>query len=100
MAGFLIPEWYKVSAPSVDDLLIASIIWGFSLAAGMFSCVKCVRQTRKSWKRSGRVNPYIVMIWAEWTVCTAIGVISWLFLKGILLARYGYHVVFVSSVHR
>jgi len=40
------------------------------------------------------------MIWAEWTVCTAIGVISWLFLKGILLARYGYHVVVVSSVHR
>ncbi|GJN69951.1 hypothetical protein PLIIFM63780_010390 [Purpureocillium lilacinum] len=69
MAGFLIPEWYKVSAPSVDDLLIASIIWGFSLAAG-------------------RVNPYIVMIWAEWTVCTAIGVISWLFLKGILLASF------------
>lgn len=88
MAGFLIPDWYTVVAPSVDDLLIASIIWGFSLAAGLFTCVKCVRQTSNSWKRSGRVSPYIVMIWAEWTVSMAIGVISWFFLRGILLARY------------
>ncbi|KAJ6443667.1 Sterol 3-beta-glucosyltransferase [Purpureocillium lavendulum] len=88
MAGFLIPEWYKVVPPPVDDLLIASIIWGFSLAAGLFSCVKCVRQTTKAWRRSGRVTPYIIMIWAEWVSCTAIGVLSWLFLRGIIPASF------------
>ncbi|OAQ59445.2 hypothetical protein VFPPC_10502 [Pochonia chlamydosporia 170] len=88
MAGFLIPDTYQVSAPSVDDLLIASIIWGFSLAAGLFSCVKCIRQTSHSWKRSSKVSPYIVMIWAEWTVSMVIGIISWFFLRGILLASF------------
>lgn len=87
MAGFLIPDTYVLVEPTLDELAVASIVWGFSLAAGMFGAVKCFRQTRRSWRRSRRVNLYVIMIWAEWTASMAIGVVSWVFIKGIIKAR-------------
>ncbi|KAL2671615.1 hypothetical protein Neosp_014205 [[Neocosmospora] mangrovei] len=68
MPGFLVPDHYKVVAPTLNDLLVASIIWGFTLATGIFSGHKAVKQTYAQWKRSGRAKPYVIMVWAEWLV--------------------------------
>lgn len=87
-AGFLTPQWYQEVAPTLDDLPIASIIWGFTLASGLFAAAKAVQQTRATWKRSRRIHAYATMVWAEWTVSTVIGVLSWLFIRGIIRARY------------
>lgn len=82
MAGFLVPDRYVVEVPTLDEVLISSVIWGFSLAAGVFAAVKAFRQTRVAWKRNRRVPAYSVMVWAEWFSSTAIGVLSWFFIRG------------------
>lgn len=88
MPGFLIPDNYVVVAPTEDDMLVASIIWGFTLATGMFAGNKAYKQTSAQWKRSRAIKPYSYMIWAEWLVSMVIGVLSWLFLKGTIEARF------------
>jgi hypothetical protein len=88
MPGFLVPDTYVVVPPSFDDLLVASIIWGCTLATGVFSCTKAVQQTRALWKRSQRIQPYVIMVWAEWIVNMVIGVLSWVFLRGLIQPRF------------
>ena len=88
MAGFLLSPNYQDAIPTIDDLTIASLIWGFTLSTGMFAANKAYTQTRTMWKRSRRVQAYGVMVWAEWTVSTVIGIISWCFIRGFVRARY------------
>ncbi|CAH0002117.1 unnamed protein product [Clonostachys byssicola] len=88
MAGFLVPDHYVVVEPPLTDLLVASIIWGFTLAVGIFSGHKAIKQTYAQWKRSGRAKPYIFMVWAEWIASTVIGCLAWLFLCGYIAPRY------------
>jgi hypothetical protein len=87
MPGFLVPDHYQVVSPGLNDLLVASIIWGFTLATGMFSGHKAVKQTYAQWKRSGRAKPYVIMVWAEWLVSIIISVLSWCFLRGFIEPR-------------
>ncbi|KAH8659740.1 hypothetical protein BGZ61DRAFT_370056 [Ilyonectria robusta] len=84
MAGFLVPDTYVVVTPSLNDLLIASIIWGFTLATGVFSGTKAFKQTWATWRQSRRLHAYAYMIWAEWIVSMVIGVLSWVFLRGFI----------------
>jgi len=88
MSGFLIPPWYQAVAPDLNDLLIATIIWGFSIGCGLFSAFKAIRQSKSSWERSHRIRPYVVMIWAEWLSSMTMGVLAWVFLRGFLEPRY------------
>lgn len=85
--GFLVPDTYVVVQPSLNDLLIASIIWGFTLATGVFSGTKAFKQTWATWRRSHRLHAYAIMIWAEWTVSMVIGVLSWTFIRGFITPR-------------
>ncbi|EXL68948.1 hypothetical protein FOPG_15016 [Fusarium oxysporum f. sp. conglutinans race 2 54008] len=87
MPGFLVPDTYVAVPPSYDDLLVVSIIWGCTLATGVFSATKAVQQTRAQWKRSRRMQPYVIMVWAEWIVNMVIGVLSWTFLRGFFEPR-------------
>ncbi|KAH7137749.1 hypothetical protein EDB81DRAFT_844213 [Dactylonectria macrodidyma] len=82
--GFLVPDTYVVVEPSLNDLLIASIIWGFTLATGVFSGTKAFKQTWATWRRSHRLHAYAIMIWVEWTVSMVIGVLSWVFIRGFI----------------
>ncbi|KAI0123874.1 hypothetical protein BJ170DRAFT_697645 [Xylariales sp. AK1849] len=91
MTGFLVPEWYVAEPPSDTDMNIASIIWGFSLSCACFTFVKASRQTWKSWSRTKSVTSYVMMIWAEWTVCLVISIVSWLFLKGFIPVSFWFY---------
>ncbi|KAF4991463.1 hypothetical protein FDECE_14033 [Fusarium decemcellulare] len=96
MPGFLVPDHYKVVAPTLNDLLIASIIWGFTLATAMFSGHKAVKQTWAQWKRSGRAKPYVMMVWAEWLVSVVISVLSWCFLRGFIEPSFWIYFTFLA----
>ncbi|RSL45513.1 hypothetical protein CEP54_014234 [Fusarium duplospermum] len=96
MPGFLVPDHYQVVAPTLNDLLIASIIWGFTLATGMFSGHKAVKQTYAQWKRSGRAKPYVIMVWAEWLVSIIISVLSWCFLRGFIEPSFWIYFTFLA----
>ncbi|KAH6655143.1 hypothetical protein BKA67DRAFT_534081 [Truncatella angustata] len=93
--GFLLPSWYTAEQPSDLDLNIASIIWGFSLALAVFTLNKGIRQSWKAHKR-GKLwnNTYIIMVWAEWFVCVAISIISWLYLSPSLSILPGFWIFF------
>ncbi|KAK4640823.1 hypothetical protein QC761_606950 [Podospora bellae-mahoneyi] len=82
--GTLVPPWYKPDPPSEHSLDLASFLWGASTAIACFSFSKAVRQTRRSWLHTHKVNAYIVMVWLEWTACVIMSVVSWLFLIGII----------------
>ncbi|SPJ79018.1 uncharacterized protein FTOL_07409 [Fusarium torulosum] len=88
MAGFLIPDHYVVVPPSTTDQLVASIIWGFTLAIGIFSAQKAAKQTWEQYKRTGRARAYIWMIWAEWLSSMVIGILSWCFIRGYIAPSF------------
>ncbi|KAH8728902.1 hypothetical protein GQ44DRAFT_823678 [Phaeosphaeriaceae sp. PMI808] len=84
MTGFLVSPGYHAPAPDPDDMYIASIVWGFSIASSIFTAVKAIQQSSASWKRSGRVSPYIVMVWLEWLASVLMGIFCWFFLRGTI----------------
>ncbi|KAM0193349.1 hypothetical protein ACHAPA_004464 [Fusarium lateritium] len=84
MPGFLIPDHYAIVPPSTTDQLVASIIWGFTLAVGIFSAQKAGKQTWEQYKRTGRARAYIWMVWAEWLASIIIGILSWCFIRGYI----------------
>ncbi|KAI0144979.1 hypothetical protein BJ166DRAFT_82493 [Pestalotiopsis sp. NC0098] len=92
--GFLLPSWYVPEQPTLMDLNVVCIIWGFSLATAVFTFSKACQQSWKSYKRGKLFNAYIIMIWAEWSVCCIISVVSWLFLSPSLSILPGFWIFF------
>ncbi|KAL0932107.1 uncharacterized protein CTRU02_213060 [Colletotrichum truncatum] len=90
MAGTLVPPWYEEHPPSVNDMNIASMFWGFTLGVGLWSGVKGYRQTMASWRRIHRINAYVWFIWAEWLASMVIGIVSWCYLTGKLETSFEY----------
>lgn len=88
MVGFLISPWYKPYEPTEGDLILATFLWGFTLALAICVLAKGVKQTLRSFRRCHFWNPYIIMIWVEWASCLGVAVSSWLFLRGIIHPRY------------
>ncbi|KAK8137386.1 hypothetical protein PG984_005326 [Apiospora sp. TS-2023a] len=84
MPGFLVPDRYKPHDSSVDDLMIISIIWGVTIAAGLFTASKAYKQSKAMYKRTGTVSTYTMMIWAEWTASMTIGVLCWCHIRGYI----------------
>ncbi|KAF7562848.1 hypothetical protein G7046_g1264 [Stylonectria norvegica] len=82
--GWLIPEWYVAELPSKTDMNTASVFWGFALGVAIFCATQAAQQTRRSYRRSGRITAYCAMIWADWTASMVMGAISWCFLKDII----------------
>lgn len=92
--GFLLPSWYVPEQPTLMDLNVVCIIWGFSLAMAVFTFSKACQQSWKSYKRGKLFNAYIIMVWAEWSVCCIISVVSWLFLSPSLSILPGFWIFF------
>ncbi|KAI1264776.1 hypothetical protein F5Y18DRAFT_390058 [Xylariaceae sp. FL1019] len=82
MTGFLVPAWYKSIQPTATELNVACVIWGISLATTAFTGSKTFKQTWRVVKRTGGLNAYIVLVWAELVASTLMGIVSWLFLDG------------------
>ncbi|KAH0443612.1 hypothetical protein CcaCcLH18_00925 [Colletotrichum camelliae] len=90
MAGTLVPPWYEEHPPSINDMNIASMFWGFTLGVGLWSGVKGYRQTLASWRRIHRINTYVWLIWSEWIASMVIGIVSWCYLTGRIDASFEY----------
>ncbi|ETS77249.1 hypothetical protein PFICI_11123 [Pestalotiopsis fici W106-1] len=92
--GYLLPSWYVPEQPTLMDLNVVSIIWGFTLATTVFTFSKAIQQSWKSYKRGKLFNAYIIMVWAEWLVCVIISIVSWLFLTPSLSILPGFWLFF------
>ncbi|KAK8063107.1 hypothetical protein PG997_015204 [Apiospora hydei] len=84
MPGFLVPDRFQYHESSVDDLMIISIIWGITIAAGLFTASKAYKQSKAMYRRTGQVSVYTMMIWAEWTSSMTIGVLCWCYIRGYI----------------
>ncbi|KAI0967293.1 hypothetical protein F4678DRAFT_248385 [Xylaria arbuscula] len=84
MPGFLVSPNYVAQRTTQSDIVVASIVWGFSLAVSFFTASKARKQTWRAWRRTHRISGYLVMVWGEWLASTIIGILSWLFLYEII----------------
>lgn len=97
--GFLIPDHYVQEVPGEVDMNTSSIFWGFSLGLAIFSGSKAVKQTHRSWKRSGRITAYVSFVWMVWISSVLMGILAWLFQRQYISPRYVFClVVFVIII--
>ncbi|KAK6217749.1 jun-like transcription factor [Pestalotiopsis sp. IQ-011] len=86
--GFLVPEWFQEQPVTTDNMNLASIFLGLSLGVAIFSASKALRQSWQIWRRFGRINTYITMIWLHWCANIALGFINWLYMWGTITPSF------------
>ncbi|KAF7556871.1 hypothetical protein G7Z17_g1111 [Cylindrodendrum hubeiense] len=84
MVGLLIPPHYVAVKPDPNDMNIASIAWGVSMGVCIFTAAKGARQTINSWKRGRKMNPYVILLWMEWSSSTIMSAMVWSYLRGYI----------------
>ncbi|KAJ0159940.1 hypothetical protein CTA2_8856 [Colletotrichum tanaceti] len=92
MVNLLSPN-FKLEEVTPDDIVIASLAWGFTLGFSWLTVWTAVKQTTAMYRRQGdRIyrNAYIWMIWLEILVCAIFSVICWLHLKGIIPPSFAF----------
>ncbi|KAI0423008.1 hypothetical protein F5X98DRAFT_369024 [Xylaria grammica] len=84
---------------SVNDTIIASIAWGFTLGFGLLTTWTAMRQSWVAYKNTGsRVfqNIYIWMIWLEILVCLAFSIICFLYLRRIIMPCFAFYFIILT----
>ncbi|KAH8594755.1 hypothetical protein B0O99DRAFT_687533 [Bisporella sp. PMI_857] len=93
MLTLLSPNYVPIETTQ-DDLIIASIAWGWTLGFGFLTTWTALKQTTQIYGRYGasKINsPYVWMIWAEIAVCLAFGIICYLHLLGQLPPSFAFY---------
>ncbi|KAK1978284.1 hypothetical protein LZ30DRAFT_784278 [Colletotrichum cereale] len=92
--GSLLSPHFKLEEVSKDDMVVASLAWGFTLGFGWLTVWTAIKQTTAMYKRQGSHiyrNAYIWMIWLEIIVCAIFGIICWLYLRGIISPSFAFY---------
>ena len=96
--GYLIPDRYVREIPNEVDMNTASIFWGFSLCAAVFTFTKGTQQSWRAWKRCHRVTAYVGMIWVVWLSSMVLGCLAWGFQRQYITPRYLAHNISIALV--
>ncbi|KAI3573990.1 hypothetical protein IWW34DRAFT_810187 [Fusarium oxysporum f. sp. albedinis] len=89
----LLSPHYVLQEVTEDDMVIASLAWGFTIGFGWLATWTAMKQTKHIYKRhrlSVFRNAYVWMIWLEILVCLIFSIICWLHLKGYIPPRHAY----------
>ncbi|QPC67987.1 hypothetical protein HYE67_010218 [Fusarium culmorum] len=89
--GYLIPDRYVREVPNEVDMNTASIFWGFSLCAAVFTFAKGTQQSWRAWKRRHRVTAYVGMIWVVWLSSMVLGCLAWGFQRQYIAPSFGFY---------
>ncbi|CRK14851.1 hypothetical protein BN1723_010505 [Verticillium longisporum] len=90
----LIPPHFVLEEVTSNDLVIASLAWGFTIGFGWLTTSKALKQTKQTWKRQKRRtfrNAYVWMIWLEILVCLIFGVICFLYLLHFIPPSFAFY---------
>ncbi|KAI0003440.1 hypothetical protein F4779DRAFT_602113 [Xylariaceae sp. FL0662B] len=98
--GFLVPPWFVREDITDNDMNLGSLLFGFTLSVTVFASAQAGGQSVASWKRSKRVSRYIAMLWLELVASLALGVLTWVYLRGVVRASFWvfFFVVFFWSL--
>ena len=96
--GYLIPDRYVREVPNEVDMNTASIFWGFSLCAAVFTFTKGAQQSWRAWKRCHRVTAYVGMIWVVWLSSMVLGCLAWGFQRQYIRPRYSTRTTSIALV--
>ncbi|KEY75038.1 hypothetical protein S7711_01372 [Stachybotrys chartarum IBT 7711] len=90
----LLPDHFVLENVTQDDLVIASMAWGFTLGVGWLTTWTAMQQTRKAFQRRGWAilhNAYVIMIWFEILVCLSFGIICFMHLLGVIPPSFAFY---------
>ncbi|OLN89933.1 hypothetical protein CCHL11_10391 [Colletotrichum chlorophyti] len=96
----LLSPHFKLEEVTEDDMVIASLAWGFTLGFGWLTTWTAVKQTTAMYRRQGsRIyrNSYIWMIWLEILVCAIFSIICWLHLKAIIPPSFAFYFCILTT---
>lgn len=88
--GNMLPDHFVLEEVTRQDLILASLAWGFTLGIGWLTTWAAVKQTlgivrRRGW---GTVkNAYFWMMWLEIAVCLSFGIICFMYILGTIPPR-------------
>ncbi|KAI0457405.1 hypothetical protein F5B21DRAFT_93750 [Xylaria acuta] len=82
MTRFLVPPWFHLPTPTLDDFLAASVIWGFTLGAAFFTAIQAWSQPMAIWRKSHKIQAYVLLIWGEWLSSMGLGILAWTVIVG------------------
>jgi amino acid transporter len=88
----LLSPHYVLQEVTEDDIVVASLAWGFTIGFGWLTTWTAMKQTKHIYKRhrlSVFRNAYVWMIWLEILVCLIFSIICWLHLKDYIPPRLG-----------
>lgn len=99
----LLADDFEQQNVSKTDIEVSSIAWGFTIGFGFWTLLKGARQTKKILDKRGWGgvvrSTYIWMIWLEFLVSTAFGVICWLYVAGFIEPSFAFYFCIRKVTH-
>ncbi|KAH7160384.1 hypothetical protein B0J13DRAFT_127560 [Dactylonectria estremocensis] len=96
----LLSPHFKPEQVTQNDLIIASLAWGFTIGFGWLTTWTAVKQSTQVYRRHGRrvfSNTYIRMIWLEILVCLIFAVICFLHLLGYIPPSFAFYFAILTT---
>ncbi|KAK2669127.1 hypothetical protein RAB80_014653 [Fusarium oxysporum f. sp. vasinfectum] len=96
----LLSPHYVLQEVTEDDMVIASLAWGFTIGFGWLATWTAMKQTKHIYKRhrlSVFRNAYVWMIWLEILVCLIFSIICWLHLKGYIPPSFAFYFAILTT---
>ncbi|KAJ9413344.1 hypothetical protein FOXG_15053 [Fusarium oxysporum f. sp. lycopersici 4287] len=96
----LLSPHYVLQEVTEDDIVIASLAWGFTIGFGWLTTWTAMKQTKHIYERhrlSIFRNAYVWMIWLEILVCLIFSIICWLHLKGYIPPSFAFYFAILTT---
>ncbi|KAF4415030.1 hypothetical protein F53441_14674 [Fusarium austroafricanum] len=96
----LLSPHYVLQEVTEDDMVIASLAWGFTIGFGWLTTWTAMKQSKHIYKRhrlSIFRNAYVWMIWLEILVCLIFSIICWLHLKGYIPPSFAFYFTILTT---
>ncbi|KAF6513996.1 hypothetical protein IWW34DRAFT_858678 [Fusarium oxysporum f. sp. albedinis] len=96
----LLSPHYVLQEVTEDDIVIASLAWGFTIGFGWLTTWSAMKQTKHIYKRhrlSVLRSAYVWMIWLEILVCLIFSIICWLHLKGYIPPSFAFYFAILTT---
>ncbi|EKG11702.1 hypothetical protein MPH_11195 [Macrophomina phaseolina MS6] len=100
MFATLLSPHFELEPVTQDDMILASLTWGFTLGFGLLTTWTAIKQSYQAYSKHGwrkLNNPYIWMIWLEIAVCLSFSIICWMYLRGVIPPSFAFYFCILTT---